>query len=1057
MRGMAQDEPTDVPGAGQPGRLAPDVPECSVRRDLSHAPGTVLTTPCCLRFASRGRSLSGHRLSRCTECLPLDFHRGASAGQTVPNIGHLRATIGTLSLRRPRTAGVTTPSAYPMAALAENSCVRCGQIRVPAKPRSIGFVDVTTLSGRSTELAQLRGWFARAVGGQPQVVVCSGEAGIGKTQLLEALSDEAESDGAQVLWARSPSPASAPPYWLWRQLLGPDVVTRAEPVGDRIALFDRLAGSLIETSAVASTVMVVDDIHWADEPSLVALLHAVRTLRRTRLLICVAERPAGPDSSDGWLRVRPGLIREPHASVLELHGLSAAGSAELLRELLGGKMPDELVSDAHAVSAGNPFYLREVARTLSRGEGLDVELPATLAGVVEQRLEQLRPRTRELLRASSILGEEFSIAIAARVLGRSVFGCLPDIDDAICAGVLAAAAGDRVRFTHALVRAAVESGLSLRDRVRLHGRAMRAIEQLYPHALPGHLADLARHAAAAAVGGDGRSAAEWARRAGDDAMRVLAFEEASRLYASAINTGADVLSEAERGRLLVDRAVAEHRSGRLDTARAACGEAIVIARRIDDHRLLAQAALTLEPVGDRAVDRDILDWCRAALEAPRATPALRAQLLARCAEAMVYCGEWDDAAAVSSAALAAAEGAQDTAALVTALRARQLACSGPDQLDERARLAAVMIGTGQAGRRPDIEMWGRFWAIDAHMERGRIHQAAVELDRVRWCVDRTGGPMPRWLLLRTSAAIAQARAEFDEALRVSSEAYELASVLGHPAAHGSYQSLLAAVGHHIGHTEASRQVLTTDANRGVNAELFALLGPAYALVDIGEIEQARALYRMTGPPQQWVVPPYFALSVMATGAQVAVAVGARDDIRYLRERLNPYRGRHVSGGAGTANYLGPVELYLGKCAAALQLWSDAVAELTQAATISRGTGAPSFAVEADTERAELLARHDELNAGRRLAASVLPAARSLGMSPWVARLQQLAPTPAVLSPRETEVARLVADGSSNRDIAARLVISDRTAQNHVQHILTKLGFTNRSQIASWVTADQRNE
>lgn len=959
--------------------------------------------------------------------------------------------------RRPTRPRSRRPAPIPWAPPVEHSCFRCGQIRVSGEPRSIGFVSVTTLSGRSTELAQLRGWLARAVGGQPQVVVCSGEAGIGKTRLLEALSDEAEADGAQVLWARSPSPASAPPYWLWRQLLGAEAVTRAEPVGNRMALFDRLAGSLIETSAIARTVMVVDDIHWADEPSLVALLHAVRTLRRARLLICVSERLGGPDSSDGWRRVRPGLIREPKASVLELHGLSEAGSAELLRELLGGTVPDQLVSDAHAVSAGNPFYLREVARTLSRGEGLAVELPATLAGVVEQRLEQLGPRTRELLRASSILGEEFSIAIAARVLGRSVFGCLPDIDDAICAGVLAAAAGDRVRFTHALVRAAVESGLSLRDRVRLHGRAIRAIEQLYSHALPGHLADLARHAAAAAVGGDGRAAAEWARRAGDEAMRVLAFEEASRLYASAINTGADALSEAERGRLLVDRAVAEHRSGRLDTARAACGEAIVTARRTDDHPLLAQAALTLEPVGDRAVDRDILDWCRAALEAPRASPGLRARLLARCAEAMVYCGEWDDAAAVSSAALAAADDAQDTDALVTALRARQLACSGPDQLDERARLAAVMIETGQADRRPDIEMWGRFWTIDAHMERGRLHQAALELDRVRWCVDRTGGPMPRWLLLRTAAAIAQARAEFDEALQVSSEAYELASILGHPAAHGSHQSLLAAVGHHIGHTEASRHVLTTDANRGVNAELFALLGPAYALVDSGEIEQARALYRMIGPPQQWVVPPYFALPAMATGAQVAVAMGARDDIRYLRERLNGYRGRHIAGGAGTANYLGPVELHLGKCAAALQLWSDAVAELTQAATISRGIGAPSFAVEADTERAELLARHDELTAGRRLAASVLPAARSLGMSPWVARLQQLAPTPAVLSPRETEVARLVADGSSNRDIAARLVISDRTAQNHVQHILTKLGFTNRSQIASWVSVDQRNE
>jgi DNA-binding CsgD family transcriptional regulator len=308
-----------------------------------------------------------------------------------------------------------------------------------------------------------------------------------------------------------------------------------------------------------------------------------------------------------------------------------------------------------------------------------------------------------------------------------------------------------------------------------------------------------------------------------------------------------------------------------------------------------------------------------------------------------------------------------------------------------------------------------------------------------------------------AAQIAQARAEFDEALRLGAEAYELASVLDHPAAQGSHESLLAAVGHHIGHTEMSRKVPPTDVLRGVNAEPFALLGPAYALADSGEIEPARALYRLTGPPPQWTIPPYFVLWALAMGAQVAVAVGADGDARYFRERLNHYRGHHIASGAGTAGYLGPVELHLGKCAAALQLWADAVAELTEAATISRGIGAPSFAVEADTERAELLARQADVNAARQLAAALLPVARSLGMSPWVTRLERLAPAPSVLSPREAEVARLVATGSSNRDIAARLVISDRTAQNHVQHILTKLGFTHRSQIAAWVTAEQAYE
>ena len=214
-----------------------------------------------------------------------------------------------------------------------------------------------------------------------------------------------------------------------------------------------------------------------------------------------------------------------------------------------------------------------------------------------------------------------------------------------------------------------------------------------------------------------------------------------------------------------------------------------------------------------------------------------------------------------------------------------------------------------------------------------------------------------------------------------------------------------------------------------------------------EIEPARALYRLTGPPPQWTIPPYFVLWALAMGAQIAVAVGADEDASYFRERLNHYRGHHIASGAGTASYLGPVELHLGS-ALALQLWADAVAELTEAATISRGIGA-SFAVEADTERAELLARQGDVNAARQLAAAYRWAARSLGMSPWVTRCSDWHHPLAVAA--EAEVARLVAAGSSNRDIAARLVISDRTAQNHVQHILTKLGFTHCSQIAAWVS------
>ena len=170
-------------------------------------------------------------------------------------------------------------------------------------------------------------------------------------------------------------------------------------------------------------------------------------------------------------------------------------------------------------------------------------------------------------------------------------------------------------------------------------------------------------------------------------------------------------------------------------------------------------------------------------------------------------------------------------------------------------------------------------------------------------------------------------------------------------------------------------------------------------------------------------------------------------------------------GAGNASYFGPVELHLGRMAAFLGRLDNAEVDLTSAAASCRAIGAAAFAVEADCELAAVLAQRGgegDLPRARALAKAARAAAGRLGMTPWqqrsatvsavVDRLEAARPTGAdgPLSRREMEVAELVAQGLTNREIAAAAFISERTAQTHVQHILTKLGLSNRSQIASWV-------
>ncbi|MFD8099623.1 helix-turn-helix transcriptional regulator [Nocardia fluminea] len=958
----------------------------------------------------------------------------------------------------------------------------------------------TELIGRDGELADLLGRLDDAVHGEPQLVICSGEAGVGKTSLVAELAVRARRDGVRILWARALELPDTPPFWLWHQALGTGTPASG---ADRVALFEDFAAGL--DGAAAGVLLVVDDIHWADEPSLQALLYVVRALRERRIMVCATE--CSGTAAAGWAAVKPDLLREPVAGSLPLRGLSPTDSAHCLRIEAGRDLPDQLAGEAFDMTAGNPFYLRELGRSLRGSTDDALRLPASLRDVVRGRMTPRSTSARELLRAASILGERFTIAVAARLVERSISDCLAAVDEAIEAGLLVS--GEEpgaVRFTHALVRATLLDGLSLQQRVVLHQRAASAIEELYPDAVERNSAALAWHWSNAAVGGANEPAVRWACRAAEVALRELAFEEAIRLYGLALAHAAD-LDPFDRGHLLLHRAAASARAGDLTSAKSDCVAAQSIARADDDCRstlradfaprrwkaavLLAEAALVLEPIGDRSWDRDIAEACAEVLSVARsdgapgprrlratrldavaasprlptpiadARPAdvlpesLRARLLARATEAAVYLGNLAGVDESSRAALESADRGDDPGVLAAALRARQLACSGPDHRDEHRALAARMIEAGERARDPAVEMWGRLWRIDALWEQGDLSEIPGELSCLGWCSDRTGGPMSRWHLLIAQAALAQAHAEFDDALDLAEQAHILAAELGHPAGEGAHRALLAVVGHHRGHRREALAAPSASVRGEVRNLLFAALGAAFPMVDSGLATEAEPLYRGLGPPRKWSIPPYFRLNVLVVGGAIAAALGITDDVEYFREQLRPYRGLHITGGGGNAHYLGPVELWLGKFAAALGDPDAASAELGIAAQAARASGAPGFVVEAECEIAELLLAHGDAASALTLARRALPQATSLGMDPWADRLRVVAAheiSRTALTPREREVADLVTRGLTNHEIASALVLSDRTAQNHVQHILTKLGFATRSQIAAWVSA-----
>ncbi|MDF2975386.1 MAG: transcriptional regulator, LuxR family [Actinomycetospora sp.] len=920
------------------------------------------------------------------------------------------------------------------------------------------------LVGRARETGVLADLLAAALAGEARLVLCGGEPGVGRTRLAAEVAARAAATDVPVVWAAAPEPEAGPPFGPWRQVLrelpdvgGPlDVAADLVPLGpgapaaprdgeDRFRLFDAVVRVLHGAARRAGLLVVLDDVDRADPDSLLLLRHVAGHLRGARALVLAThdDTAAADGLPSGPAVERMTLCRLPPDAVAAQ--LGALG------------VPDTQAGRVHELSGGNPLLVAELARELAAGRPIGV--PSGVREAVTRRLGRLSPRCRHVLRAAAVLGGRVDLPVLAGVVGRPLMECLDPIDEATTACLLEAADAPGVlRFVHGLVRDTIEAGLPAAERVRLHRAAADAVTRHAGDRLDPVLGDLARHWAAAAVAGERGVAAAWIERAADAAVRALAFEEGARLYRLALDAGHPDIDADARHRLLVGLAAARFRIADPAGAVAAAEEAAAAARDRGRSDLLADAVLALGCTNDQHLDRTVRELAAKALDGlGTGAPARRARLLALLTEADAYLEDVDRAEAESREALAVAEGCGDGPALVAALRARQMACSGPDGIEVRSAAAERLLALADAG--DEARLWGHLWRIDVHVERGELFDAAAELDRLAWVAGRYGGPTARWHVLKVRAMLAQAHGRFDEARRLATEAFATAPATATGGAVGARLALLTAVDHHAAGVAASAALEEAGGPvaAGSGYRITLTLGPALVLTDAGRLPEAGALYRSLGPPDAWRPPPFFRMPVLAAGVAVAIGQGASADVAALRERLAPYRGRHVGSGAGVAHYGGPVTLHLGVAAAHLGDLDAAADELREAVVTCRRCGAAGYAVEAQTELAEVLVRRgrpDDLAEATAVVSEGRTAAAGLGMPRCAARLAQLddqlrAAPAGELTAREREVAVCVARGMSNAQIAAALVVSERTAQNHVQHILTKLGFSRRSQIAVW--------
>jgi len=678
-------------------------------------------------------------------------------------------------------------------------------LRGPTKP--------SPFVGRAGELAELAGHLSTLRAGIGGVVLVVGEAGIGKTRLVE---QAVAAHRGRLAWGTCVAGDGVPSFWPWRRVLRAcataEVVAAANsswadarvltegtpdaPVpggASRYRLFAAVTAVLAAAGRDGGLVVVLDDLHWADEGSVRLLQFAAAESRRLPVLFVCTYRDTELDEAHPLAAALHDLAR--CGPQLALEGLSAAELAVLCRSFGGERAPAEeqrLGATLHRQTGGNPFLAGEVLRLLPAGtevtaaelSGL-VRARGGVRAVVDRRLARLPQATYDVLAWAAIDGTVLDVDVLASATDRRRTDVLAALDTAVAARVVMLGEGGRLSFAHDLMRETLVASIALSERARRHwalgvARASTAGDDSEL------VTRTAAHLVAGAAAGDVEEAGRWAVRAAEAARAVLAYEGAAAWYERALQTRR-MVAAADRTdtALLLALGAARLDAGQLPAARDAFLAAARLAREQGDAEQLAAAALGLGAglggfevaLFDQA-QVQLLEEALAAL-GDEETP-MRALVLSRLSVALAFVESSPPRVELAEQAIAIARATGHPEALASALAAWCDACSGPDHVHARLEAAREITSTSTAvgARNRPLELLGRRLRIVALLELGRLRDARAEIDRYAWVADGLRQPLYRWYVPLWRGALAMAAGDLGTAQRCTAEAERLGALAG---------------------------------------------------------------------------------------------------------------------------------------------------------------------------------------------------------------------------------------------------------------------------------------